>query len=76
MGGVCMGNTKFKDSGYDYEKIIKKVEAGFWESVFTHSGHDKLLQMNFTDWCNNPQLNQSQCNDLLVETSRTFKDIL
>jgi PRTRC genetic system protein B len=75
-GSVCMGNTKFTDQGYNYEKIMKKVEEGFWGSVFTHSNNDALLHFNFVEWCNNPKLNQMQCNDLLVDSEKTIKSIL
>ena len=76
MGSVCMGNAKFQDHGYDYEKIIKKVESGFWESVFTHSSHNELLLINFVDWCNNTELRESNSVDLLVQTKSIVKDIL
>lgn len=75
-GSVCMGNTQFKDSGYDYEKIIVKVIEGFWNSVFTHSNCDKLFSVNFVDWCNDSKKCISNCNDLLVETGTKIKDIL
>lgn len=75
-GSVCMGNTKFTDSGYNYEKIIAKVESGFWESTFTHTNNDNLLDFNFVEWCNNPILSQEDCNHLLVESRMTIKDIL
>lgn len=76
MGGVCMGNAKFTDSSYDYSKIIKKVEEGFWGSIFTHSSHDRLLNFNFTEWCNNPILHLEDCSHLLTDTKETIKDIL
>lgn len=75
-GSVCMGNTKFTDKGYDYQKIIAKVEAGFWGSVFTHSNNDKLLTTNFIEWCNSGSHSRINCNYLLVESKMTIKDIL
>mgnify|MGYP003460061868 CR=1 FL=1 len=75
-GSVCMGNTKFTDKGYDYEKIIAKVESGFWESTFTHTNNNHLLSTNFVDWCNDSVQCLNSCNSLLVESRMTIKDIL
>lgn len=74
-GSVCMGSAKLNQSGHDYISIMKKAETSFWNSIFTHSNNDNLLNFNFTEWCNNPKLNQLQCNDLLVETNQKIKDI-
>jgi len=75
-GGVCMGNAKFVDNGYDYLKIMKKVEAAFWNSVFTHTIQNELLNFNFVEWCNDPRLHLEDCSHLLIEKSTIIKDIL
>lgn len=75
-GSVCMGNTKFTDSGYDYQKIINKVESGFWGSTFTHSNNNKLLDTNFTEWCNDSVACLNSCNSLLVDSGMTIQNIL
>jgi PRTRC genetic system protein B len=75
-GSVCMGNTKFTDSGYDYQKIINKVELGFWGSVFTHTNNNKLLDTNFTEWCNDSVACLNSCNNLLVDSGMTIQNIL
>lgn len=75
-GSMCMGNVKFTELSQDYSKIINKVESAFWNSTFTHSNHDNLLLMNFSEWCNDDKLNKSNCEDLLVKTKLTIKDIL
>lgn len=75
-GSVCMGNTKFTDSGYDYQKIINKVESGFWGSTFTHSNNNKLLDTNFTEWCNDSVACLNSCNNLLVDSGMTIQNIL
>lgn len=75
-GSVCMGNTKFLDNNYDYEKIINKVIVGFWESKFTHSNNNELLSVNFTEWCNDIKLRDKPCNTLLVDSKKIILDIL
>lgn len=75
-GSICMGNSKFLAGSYDYSKIIKTAEAGFWDSMFTHTNNNELLSMNFTDWCNDKELRISKCEKLLVDTKKTIKHIL
>jgi hypothetical protein len=71
-----MGNTKFLDHNYEYEKIINKVMIGFWESIFTHSNNNALLSVNFTEWCNDLVLKEKSCIELLVDSNKTIKNIL
>lgn len=75
-GSICMGSAKFLEGSYDYSKIIKKAENGFWNSTFTHTNTDNLLLMNFSEWCNSPDSRLHCPNDLLVETKRTIQNIL
>lgn len=75
-GSICMGSAKFLEGSYDYAKIIKKAENGFWNSTFTHTNTDKLLTCNFTEWCNSPGSRLRCPNDLLVETKKTIQSIL
>lgn len=75
-GSVCMGNTKFIDNSYNYGNIIKKTEAAFWGSVFTHSNNNRLLSINFTEWCNDEKYNKKPCTILLVDSEMTIKKIL
>lgn len=75
-GSICMGSAKFLEGSYDYAKIIKKAENGFWNSTFTHTNNDNLLDFNFTEWCNNPRIHLEDCSHLLVETKKTIQNIL
>lgn len=75
-GSVCMGNAKFEDDGYDYSKIMNKVMSAFWESIFTHTNNDKLLSVNFTDWCNDSKARINSCNKFLIDSNLTVKNIL
>lgn len=75
-GSICMGSAKFLEGSYDYAKIMKKAENGFWNSTFTHTNSDNLLSMNFVEWCNSPSSRLRVPNDLLVETKRTIQNIL
>lgn len=75
-GSICMGSAKFLEGSFDYAKIIKKAENGFWNSTFTHTNSDNLLICNFTEWCNKRESRLNSCEHLLVETKKTIKSIL
>lgn len=81
-GSVCMGNAKFKSESVYYDDIIAKVEKAFWNSKFTHSSNNKMLNTNYTEYMKeiyNVNFNSimiKQYKELLIEQKQTINDIL
>jgi len=48
-GSVCMGSAKYRTTSTKYEKIIQKAEDAFFNSVFTHTNTDRLVEGNIVD---------------------------
>lgn len=75
-GSVCMGSAKFVSNSQHYEDIIKQVEEGFYNSRFTHSSTNNLLNGNFTELSNTLINSDAIKEDLLVEVNVKLKDVL
>lgn len=74
-GGLCKGNVNFKEVRY-FEDFMKKIVKNFFDSVFTHSNRDWLLQGNYIEilekWKDNDIFT---VDDLLIETKQKISDI-
>lgn len=81
-GLVCMGSAKFKSQSFFYDDIIAKVEMAFWNSKFTHSSRNDLLNTNYTEYMKSIEgidFNQKMIKDydaLLIDSKRTIRDII
>lgn len=77
-GSVCMGSAKFTSPSHYYEDIMKKVEAGFWTSYFTHTNCDDLLTVNFLEWAeqNVNVIHKTFDVKLLTDRKKTIKDLI
>lgn len=83
FGQVCMGNAKFNTNSNYYEEIIKKTETAFFNSYFTHTNHNNIVNGNYNDIINDLHslisLSKAKLqfpSDLLVKTKLTLKDII
>lgn len=75
-GKVCMGNAHFKSDLIDYNKIIENVHYNFFNSVFTHTYYDKLLTINYVDFCDIYRNKKEFPDNILIKKTKTLKDIL
>lgn len=80
-GSICVGTAAMHTNKYDYETIMQKAELAFWDSYFTHTNADNLIQGNFSkvmrehfDKLQNDPLDNYQ--DLLFETDKTIGQLL
>ncbi|TLP81845.1 hypothetical protein [Maribacter sp. ACAM166] len=75
-GNVCMGNATL-DYGHlgFYEDIMAFAEQQFFQSVFTHTNHNHLLNGNYVELM--PQMLEKQNFDetLLIPNHKTINDI-
>lgn len=50
FGGVCMGNVKYGNEKYIFDKLMEDIVEKFFNSVFTHTNHNKILKINYQEF--------------------------
>lgn len=76
-GNLCTGTAKFASKSVFYEDIMARVEAVFWNSLFTHTNCDDLLTMNYVQWCaENLNKEVDFNNDLLVQRDEKIINVI
>lgn len=77
LGDVCMGNVKYAEGKHTFDELIEDIETKFFNSYFTHTNHDNLLQMNYLKFLEENIDNKNvSFSKLLVKNNLTIKDIL
>lgn len=77
LGGVCMGNVKYGNEEKFYDILMEDIIDKFFNSVFTHTNHDNLMQMNYLTFLKEYKGNKNvSFSNLLVDSKQKIKDIL
>lgn len=74
-GSVCMGNVKKGKRMDDINKTMEHWEKLFFNSTFTHTSTDKVVNGNLVTAMKDCQLHGVFYPELLIATKRTFKSI-
>lgn len=76
-GGVCMGNVKYGNEENYYDLLMEDIVDKFFNSIFTHTGHDHLMEMNYMkflkDYAGDKNISYSK---LLIDNKQKIKDLL
>ena len=71
-GSVCMGSAKFSCISLNYNEIISKVENAFFNSYFTHTNANELLNGNFVELMNEMKDKDVFKNELLISKKKNI----
>lgn len=77
QGDVCLGNIEINETT-SLNKLIKHIEYAFFNSYFTHTNTDTLINGNITDMYINQRNQRTNAFDdkLLIKTNNKIKTIL
>lgn len=72
-GSVCMGSANFSSSSINYMEIIEKIESAFFNSYFTHTNENSLLNGNFIELLEEMRNTKKFNNKLLIKKKDKIK---
>lgn len=74
-GSVCLGNVKFDFKDKDYLKIIQKIEIKFYESYFTHTNDNALIDGNIVEFYKKYKNKKVFPEKLLIKSKQTYDSL-
>ncbi len=75
-GEICMGNAKFQVDSKEYSLIMQTAEKAFFNSFFTHTNHNFIINTNLIDFYKG-SINKAHFNcDVLLKTNLKIENIL
>src|SRR5690606_20538744 len=75
-GKVCMGNVKINDSNYQFDSLMENCMKAFWNSTFTHTNHNNLVQGSIISLYEEILSKDKFPNVWLTESDQKLKDII
>lgn len=78
LGNVCMGSASLDISSFSYvEDVILYAENHFFNSVFTHTNHNKIIKGNLVEYLNKIKDTDTIFDEnLLLENGKTLIDLI